>query len=348
MNKLRYALTIAVIILGGIVIYCAQDIGNGVRKGIELCINSVIPSLFLFSVFSVFIVNSEIFSNNKFIDLLTFLLCGLRGEIGAVCLLSVVGGYPVGGAMVNELYNRGKVSKITAKTMLNFCINPGPAFIIGMVGCGIYNSINIGYIILSASLITTAISSRLNLKKINLSLKPCKPNINYIEAFLNSVKISVKNMGIICGWVILATAISEVFRRAGVPPIIGCFFEVTSGVVTAADISSIYFVAFLIGFGGLSVHLQAISSANSISPRYSDILKWKLFQGLMTSGFTCALLKIFPQTICVSKNAVGFSGSGANGNLFSVIVTITFIMCTLIYINQNVNNCRKIRKYVIQ
>ena len=348
MNKIKYIITVLVILLATMIIYCAEHIGKGVKNGIELCINSVIPSLFLFSVISIFIINAEIFSHNKIIDFLSNLLFGLRGEIGAICLISTIGGYPIGATMLNELYNKGRISKISAQTSLNFCINPGPAFIIGMVGNGIYNNQAIGLIILFASLISTSICSRLNRKKITLTTRILKQTqLNYIDALLKSVKSSVRNMGIICGWVVVATAITEVISNLNMPSVIGCFLEVTSGVITAANITTIYFVAFLIGFGGIAVHLQAISSANAISPKYSQIFTWKLFQGLVTSGITFILLKLFPQTLYVSSNSTKLTMTYTNGNIFSAIITILFIMCTLIFLNQNVNKCRNFKKYMI-
>lgn len=348
MNKIKYTITVIVILVATMIIYCAERIGDGVRNGIDLCINSVIPSLFLFSVISIFIINAEIFSNNKLIDFISYILFGLRGEIGAVSLISTIGGYPIGATMLNELYNKGSISKTSARTSLNFCINPGPAFIIGMVGNGIYHNQAIGIIIFFSSLIATSICSRLNRKKIILTEQIRNTiQLNYIDLFLKSVKASVRNIGIICGWVIVATAISEVVLYLNLPSVLGCFLEVTSGVITASNISTIYFVAFLIGFGGIAVHLQAISSASSLSPKYSQIFTWKFFQGLVTSGITFILLKLFPQTLSVSSNPTDIKMTYTNGNIFSAVITILFIMCTLIFLNQNVNRCRNFKKYVI-
>ena len=70
-------------------------VGEAVRQGIALCGRSVIPSLFPFFVTGSFAVACGVFS----------LLRQLRLPLNAaVFLLGVVGGYPVGGRTVGELY----------------------------------------------------------------------------------------------------------------------------------------------------------------------------------------------------------------------------------------------------
>ncbi len=343
MNKIRYTLTVAVVLIAAGVIYNTDKIAMGIKRGIELCINAVIPSLFLFTVICVFIVNAELFRNNKLMGYISYVIFGVKGEIGAISLLSMICGYPVGGALINELYLKGRITKNCGKSMLKYCINAGPAFIIGVVGNGLYHNISIGVIILISSILSTIISCRIilnNLSIIQLNQRE-EPRVDYLGAFLRAVNVSVKNMGIVCGWVLVSSAITEVISGIKWLKLFSCFLEVTAGVVTAAENYSIYFVAFLIGFGGVSVHLQAMSAANRLAPSYHKILYWKLIQGAMTSAFTFILLKVFPQTINVSAHITNFNPSAERGNIFTSTVTVLFIISTIIFSNQKINKCGK-------
>ncbi len=342
MTKAKYIVTVIVILVSAGVIFLAEDIGKGIINGIELCIHSVIPALFMFSVVSIFIVKAGLFNNNRLIDVISYILFGRKGETGAVSVLSLISGYPVGSAMVNELYVNNKIDQSSALKMLNFCINPGPAFIIGLIGNGIYGSSEIGLILLTASLLSTIICGRINLRNTSNVKIQESTGIDYTSAFLKSVNLSVRNMGIVCGWVLIASAITEILSKTEMLNLLSCFLEVTSGVGIAAKFGSIYLVAFLLGFGGLCVQLQAISTADAIHPKYFNILLWKTIHGLLTSMFTYILLKIFPQTIEVSNVVLQLDIQKDGGNMFSAFVTILFILSTIIFINEKLNKCRKL------
>ena len=84
-------------------------VGEAVRQGIALCGRSVIPSLFPFFVTVSFAVACGFFS----------LLRQLRLPLNAaVFLLGAVGGYPVGGRTVGELYRAGTISRRQAEALL--------------------------------------------------------------------------------------------------------------------------------------------------------------------------------------------------------------------------------------
>ena len=101
-------------------------------EGINLCVQSVIPSLFPF----IFLSNALIAKLNEIHlpaaqSLCKMLHIPVGGEL--LLLLGYIGGYPIGAQNIYESYNNGFITIKCAKRMLIFCNNAGPAFIFGIV-----------------------------------------------------------------------------------------------------------------------------------------------------------------------------------------------------------------------
>ncbi|MFA9382095.1 MAG: hypothetical protein ACERKO_13650, partial [Acetanaerobacterium sp.] len=126
-------LAAALLVIGVAVLYfCnAQAVSAGVRDGLLVCANTLIPSLFPFMILCAFIVNSRLsdYLSAPF-AFFTARVLRLPAFTGSVFLLSLVGGYPVGARMIAQLYREGRISGHTASRMLLFCVNAGPAFLI--------------------------------------------------------------------------------------------------------------------------------------------------------------------------------------------------------------------------
>jgi hypothetical protein len=59
-------------------------------------------------------------------------------------ICGIISGYPIGAKSVCDIYARGKISKSEAESLLAYCNNSGPLFVIGAVGVGIYGSLTVG------------------------------------------------------------------------------------------------------------------------------------------------------------------------------------------------------------
>ncbi len=83
--------------LGGI-------LSEGVRRGIVLCLTNVIPSLFLFTVLTNWMGSTRILTwLGKGVSVLGQPLMGLDASGCGVLLFSLLGGYPVGAALLAQL-----------------------------------------------------------------------------------------------------------------------------------------------------------------------------------------------------------------------------------------------------
>ena len=110
----------------------ARTAAEGMRSGITLCLRTVIPSLFPFFVCSM-VLNSSL-TGQPFHALRPLSrFCRIPRGSEALLLTGLLGGYPVGAQAVSEAYASGHLDRRTARRMLAFCSNAGPAFLFGML-----------------------------------------------------------------------------------------------------------------------------------------------------------------------------------------------------------------------
>ena len=118
---------------------------EAVRRGLTLCARSVIPALFPYFVVSgLFISLGFADGVGRRLEPLTRRLFGVGGAGASAFFLGLLGGYPVGGRTVGQLYRAGRLSKDEAERLLAFCNNAGPSVILGVVGVGCFGSLRTG------------------------------------------------------------------------------------------------------------------------------------------------------------------------------------------------------------
>lgn len=99
----------------------------GATEGIELCIRTVIPTLFPF-----FMLSNILVSSFHSLPRPILRIFGVSRNAGGVLLTGLLGGYPVGAQSVSQAYGEGRISKGEAERLLPVCNQCGPAFIFGM------------------------------------------------------------------------------------------------------------------------------------------------------------------------------------------------------------------------
>ena len=106
---------------------------EGIREGIDLCLKTLIPSLFPFFVLSILMTGN--LSGRKLQVLRPIgRLCGVPEGCDSLIVTGFLGGYPVGAQSIALAWEQGVLSQEDAKRLLGFCSNAGPAFLFGVVG----------------------------------------------------------------------------------------------------------------------------------------------------------------------------------------------------------------------
>lgn len=244
-----------------------------VRDGLQLCFQTVMPSLFPFFVVTGMLIRLRFADalERLFVPLIRPMF-RLRGVCAMPILTGLLGGYPTGAKAASDLYEQGVISRQEAELLLGFCNNCGPAFLLGYVGSTILKTpaagIRLFYIHTVSALLTGVLLCRLCRDR-GPVLLPCRlpqQPVSFSQAFTASVSGALTSTLSICAYV-------TVFRVAAalLPLPAGTLglLEMVSGIaVLSPDRVGFIMAAAITAWGGLSVHFQTMSVAKELSLRY--------------------------------------------------------------------------------
>lgn len=277
---------------------------QGVRQGIQLCLNTVIPSLFLFTVLTNWMGSTKILTwMGRGMAVVGRPLLGLGSQGCGVLLFSLLGGYPVGAVLLAGLVEQGQLSPQKASKMLCFCSWSSPAFLIQGVGVQMLGSAAAGLILWGSQLAAALLLAALFRVKEDSSRQAAPLPAPGVQNFFLSLKSSLGILSGICATVVLCSGIFPLLELWGLPPLwdwtLRGLLEVTNGCfclpegVYGADIFCR--IGFFAAFGGVCVFCQIalLLSQTGIS------LKWYLLTrlpiGLFCAGVCVLGYSLLPQ-----------------------------------------------------
>lgn len=256
-----------------LVLIASEQTAQAVRDGLLLCAQSVIPALFPFFVLSGLFASlgyAQWIGTAFHPTLGRLFACSSAGT--SAFLLGMIGGYPVGGRTVGQLYRSDHCSAREAEHLLAFCNNAGPAFIFGIAG-NCFSDSRCGWslylIHISSAILTGLLLGRSHARADAAGSEPFVP---FSTAFVRSVQDSAVAMVQLCGFLVFFLVILRLLTAAlslGHPLILG-FVELTCGILHLPPTrEGFIWGAALLGWGGLSVHCQtaALLSGTSLSLR---------------------------------------------------------------------------------
>ena len=277
-----------------LLIFIYQDeCKNGVVNGILVSGNVIIPSLFPFTVCVFMLIKCGITQYIEKIENLVLKIFGLNSSEFLVFLLSFIGGYPIGAKLLDEMVKDKNSTPKRANKILMYSINGGPAFIVLAVGNGILNSKTIGTVLLLSHIISSlliSVSLAPFLKKVQYKSKPICHQKSLAENFVESVANASATILNICAFVIIFSAFGEILNGIKTMEPITYFLEITN---TIRKTKNIYFISFLLGFGGISVWLQVLSCCKSFKVNVIAIIVSRIITGALNTIFTYIIVNIF-------------------------------------------------------
>ena len=247
-----------------------ETAGQGVTNGIDICLGTLVPSLYPFMILSGFLVNFDLL---KGLQKITAPIMKLLFRLPSVCtttiFMSMIGGLPVGGKMTQSLFESEQISRSQGQRMLLFCINPGPAFVISTVGLYMLGSKYVGVILFTSLIISTLIMGFLSRffsadDDFYMPKAQQKSGTNIPQALVNSVSQGSMNILSVCAWVLLFSCIIQLieilpFSEEG-KFFSYCILEVTNGCLYACGSLPLPIIAGIIAFGGICAHCQIMSA----------------------------------------------------------------------------------------
>lgn len=259
---------------------------TGALQGINICIYTVIPSLFPLMVLSIYITGLLRNSSLSILKLVSR-ICRLSEGTESLLLVGFIGGYPIGAQCIANEYGAGRLSKKDAQRMLGFCSNAGPSFIFGVAGM-LFQSALIPWllwIIHIVSSIMTGIFLPGSVKMSSKGMSSASISIN------DAVRLAIRSITYVCGWVILFRTLSMMLTTwflwrlpIELQVIISGAMELVNGfnALHMMNNESLKFIlcSVFLAFGGVCVCMQTMSVIGDLDIKC--YLKGKLIQTVIS------------------------------------------------------------------
>ena len=322
-----FLLCLGLMAAGAALLLFPQEAMAAAREGLALCGNVIVPSLFPFFVLSSLVVELGLAGYlGRALEKVMRPLFHVSGECASAVVLGFVGGYPVGARTAIELYRGGHCTRTEAERLLAFCNNSGPAFILGVVGAGVFADSRVGlllYLAHAAASLCVGLCFRFYRWHGETGEERGHSVVEVrrlSRAFVDSVKGGCTAVLNICSFVVLFTVVIRLLVVSGFLPalsgMLAALFsplgldrvwaerlltgalELTSGVWTLAGEGSLTgrtaMAAFLLGWAGLSVHCQTLSFLADSGLSARTYLTGKLLHGALSAAFMAALVHLLP------------------------------------------------------
>lgn len=319
-HNLRYLFPV----LGIAALLCfSTEAAQAVREGLCICATSVIPALFPFFVLTNYFLGIRSARQpSRAADWLMSACFGLRGSCMTPLLLSFTGGYPVGASCAVRMYEDGVLSKREAERLLLFCNNSGPAFFFGVIGGTVLHNVKAGALLYLAHILAAlCCGAFLRVTEENhFTLRRVSPKQPEQRGFLDAISLSCASLLQISGLIVFFSVMLALFEASGLQRLLQkalpflpaqtlsamlCgFFEVSGGVARlTACAHAEELAAFLMGWGGICVHLQAMSFWKPARLHPKGYLASKLLHGMLSALLVRLFLSPTP-TLAVCAGCV--------------------------------------------
>ncbi len=283
---------------GIMLIVYRQSVSEGIRNGLSVSAEILIPSLFPFLVFSVFASQVGFsYRSGSVFRFVTEKIFHLPQSCFSVILFGFIGGYPVGARLCRELYQQKLLSEKDCRHILTFCVNAGPSFVVTAVGEGIIGSRKAGFVLLTAVSISSLLTGILVgiFKEKELGGKKIKTEKkDFSETLIYSVASATESIFSICAWVILFSAVLSVVNKMNLSRMLKLLLfsvtEVTSGIKSAAELGGLPFVASCISFGGISILFQLLPTIKKCGVKVKTYLFFRIINSVISYFLTNIIL----------------------------------------------------------
>lgn len=265
-------LAIAVIVL---ILTSAQHAILYARDAMYLCCEMIVPTLFPFFICSGILIYSG------FCELLAkaFRFCmkplfNVSPAGSSAFILGIVSGFPIGAVTAGELYKNSYITKTEAERLLSFCNNSGPLFILGSIGVAMYSKIRYGvilYVVHIVAAIIVGVIFRFYRRGDYTAPKTVMttPSRSGGEVFNIALQSAIQNILTVCGAVIIFSMASRLFldlvhMSPWLDAVLSGILEFVTGTVKISNLdvpvmSKLIMTAAIVGFAGISVHVQVVA-----------------------------------------------------------------------------------------
>lgn len=275
-----YNLLLVVLIIG--IIKYQNNVTLEIRNALLLFQKNVFPSLFPFLVLSPFFIYYGFFDIiKKYLGPITKKLFHISENASYLFFMSIISGFPSSATNAKNLYDENLISKSEAFHTLLFSHFSNPIFIFSMI------SFHPKLILFSHYLSNIIIGIFLRFfkkeeNKINIIKE--KKEKTFFEIFSTSIKNAIQSSLFILGVIVFFFMINAVFNFS----ISHLLLELSQGLAYSNTLllspkGTSCLQAFLLSFGGFSVHIQTYGILAEWNLPYLPYFTTRLLHGILAS-----------------------------------------------------------------
>ncbi len=299
----------------------SRQVFDGAAQGVDVCLKLIVPSLFPFFALSEIIIRCGLSERlGKLVQRPFSFFTGLPGVCSAAFVTGACAGYPVGARTALALLDSGRIDRSQCESLLAFCNNSGPAFIIGAVGAMLKDGGAAALLLFTHLLaaLTVGVVLRPAQSVRREAAPPCgdKEEASFSQALAPSIASAGKIMLSVCCTVVFFSALISVAEAAGAvsaasslisrafPALSGCsraltlgLFELSAGIKSlpeGASVQALVCASMLLGWGGLSVHAQVRNLAYGKKISLRRFTAGKALQSAISALYTLPALSLPP------------------------------------------------------
>ena len=323
-----------ILVLMSLIVCFPNVSGKGVTQGLLISANVIIPSLFPFMVCVLMLIKTKINLHFVFLNKILYICFGQHFNMFFVFVLSMIGGYPIGSVLLDEMQKNNEISNKAANIMLTYCVNAGPAFVLCVVGSAL-GSYKLGIVLFVSNILSSLFLSIICAKELrkeeNVCIKHIKNTKTFLQSFFESISDASSSIIRISCYIIFFSVINSYIDYFSVNiPLLKNIKYLTEITFAVTDCKNIYLVAFLLSFAGISIWCQVISMFKSGKINIKRFVFSRFLHGIISVTIVFLLLKIFDITLSTFSNGIRYNIKFlySNFSLFCsmIVMIITFLI----------------------
>ena len=274
----------------------AQRVRESASDALRFCAASVIPSLFPFLVVTGLLMSLGFgaWASPMLSPLMA--LYRLPGAAGSALLLGFLGGHPLGAKAAADLYRLGLLTKGEAERLLTFCNNLSPAFLLSVLGLGVFHSARAGILLLLIHILS-ALLTGLCFRGRAAPQRETPPPLSdaptaFFPAFADAVGDAAAAMLRVCAFVVFFSVLARPVRAWDSPaaaPLVGALELFSLTPMLTPDAHGFILASACAGWGGASALGQTAATLENTGLSMRPCLLGKLVQALL-SGMLAAVV----------------------------------------------------------
>lgn len=311
-----------------VLIAFSSKMRKGAYQGLVLAENTIIPSLLpLLIIFLLIMKTGAKDALAKLLGNISLYAFNLPKVTFPAIFLGMIGGYPTGALLTQELFDKGEIDSSQAKVIMRFNLCGGCGFIITAVGSVSLLNLKAGIILFFSNVISNiliGIAQGIGKERTDGSFYSFTESIKISYALTDAVSSSVNSILNITAFVILFSAVNEILK---LPEFLLPLVEITNGICDGGKFSLPEISAYL-AFGGLCIHFQILPILLKMGVNYGDFLIFRVISALLSYCITKGLLWIFPMELEVFSNTADTVAvfSSVNIGLSALLIIGCFVL----------------------